>query len=69
MAVITTADKHLAAVITHLTSAIDEVSQVVIQRCEGWDDMKHDYKNVLKECLSSLIQIREEVEDTERYLR
>ena len=62
MSVITTADEKLNSAVDSLNSAIANLSEIVIDRCWGYDDYNTEFKAVLSKSMFDLIKIRDALE-------
>ena len=59
MSVNTSADEHRDAAVTNVGNAIQNLTEIVINECWGYDDYGSDYRDVLRKTLMDLIEIRD----------
>ena len=62
MSVATIADEKLESAKTHVRDAIKDLSEIVVQQCQGHDEFNSVYRNTIKQKLASLIEIRDELD-------
>ena len=58
MSVVTTADEKLSSVKEHLRLALEDLSEIVIQKCWGYDEFNRQYQRILHECFTELVNVR-----------
>jgi len=61
MGVNTNADEHRDSAAGHVSDAIRDLSEIVINECWGHDDCGQDYKDMLRKTLMQLIEIRDKL--------
>jgi len=63
MSVQTTADYNLKSANEHITEAIKNISEIVIERCSGSDEYRKDYLLVIQDVLFMLLDVKRKLED------
>ena len=61
MSVTTTADDKLVKIREDVESAVEQLSDIVINRCWGWEDFSREYQGQLRENLNTLLDLRDEL--------
>ena len=59
MSYTTTADKKLDSAKNHIMSAIDDLSEICVKECEGFEDYYPNYKELMYEGLQDLIRVKQ----------
>lgn len=57
----TTADRKLEQAKDNINEAISNLSEIVINRCQGEDEYNQTFRMKMKACLNELLDIREEL--------
>lgn len=55
------ADEHLSEAKDKLRDALQHLSSIVVDRCNGYDDFSEDYRDTIRESFAKLIAIRDEL--------
>ncbi len=55
----TTADRHKNLALEYVTKAVEQLSEIVINRASGYDDYNYTKKKTLQESMNTLISVRE----------
>lgn len=58
MGIITTVDERLESVKTNVDHAIHHLSEIVIDKCWGYEKLSQEYKKNLLEILTKLMEIQ-----------
>lgn len=61
MSVRTEADEKLDETRDHLNHAIESLSEIVVDRCWGWDQFNDEYQEKLQQTLNALLKIRQDL--------
>ena len=61
MSVTTRADEELVEIRAGVESIIKRLSEIVIDRCWGWDDFSPSYQRQLRENLNTFLDLRDEL--------
>jgi hypothetical protein len=55
----TTADEQLDHAKADIQTAIEHLSQIIVERCWGWGEFREDYRKDIAQSLADLIVIRD----------
>jgi hypothetical protein len=61
MSVNTAADDKRDEAREHVSSAVQLLSEIVVEKCWGYDDFTTEYQKTLRKSLNNLIEVREEL--------
>ena len=61
--VMTTADEKKNSACSHIQTAINDLSDIIIHKCWGYEDFTTEYKTTLHYCLNDLLKIRDRLEN------
>lgn len=56
------ADENRDDVIEHLTNACDALSSIVVDKCGGYEELKPEYRQTLRDVLADLLNQRAKLE-------
>ena len=56
------AERDLEAAKVALNEAVKRISNIVVNRCDGWNDFRDDYLNKLRASFPSLVAVRDAVD-------
>ena len=59
MSVRTTADEQLDLAKEDIQTALAHLSQIIVDRCWGWDEFTKEYREAIAQSLTDLIAIRD----------
>ena len=62
MGVITTADEKLESAKEHINAAIEDLSEIVVNRCWGHDEYVEEAKDAQKKVFADLLSMRTRLE-------
>ena len=56
------ADEEVRAARDALNEAVRRLANVVVNRCDGWDEFRNGYLDTLRESFGALIKVRDAVD-------
>jgi len=58
----TRADERLSSAVRNITAAVEDLSAIVIDRCEGWSEFRAEWQTKIRTALNELLSMRESLE-------